>query len=496
MAFLAESTVSITTEDGERTLSVVKDIHTYSRKPEENEDPRQGNGALWYYCTFCPISTNKPSRFASTTGLRNHVTRHHPDKVVGRDRTQDQALIIRLSELYNEARARNMTQQIEEEVLKASIQKRAIVKALIDLIVVRSLSLSIVEWPEFQVFCRTLNPQFDLFKFESIVTPLLGIPRSHSTLRSWIETEYRIQKDVVRKTLQSAKSLIHISLDVWTSPNLYLLLGVCSHFINIESVRQTVTLGLRPVSGHAGEIQFNEGLLPILQEFGIARQLGTIVGDNASTNDTLCRTISNFLKKEFPRDPEWIARQQRIRCMGHMINLVVQAFLFPNKDELVELETYDDQEELDKEIEEQSRAERKSKIRTILGPLGKLHNIVVHIRSSPQRTAAFEKEAGRRIPLDNRTRWNSWFNMLNAVFENTQGIPNHIDQYCSEHSEQLSSDELSSNEWTQLRTIHQYLTPFAEVTLRAEGRTASLDVILDCLDLCLFELKQHKVRYL
>lgn len=43
-------------------------------------------------------------------------------------------------------------------------------------------------------------------------------------------------------------------------------------------------------------------------------------------------------------------------------------------------------------------------IREELGPLGKLHNIVVYIRSSPQRTAEFVSLAERRIPLDNRTR--------------------------------------------------------------------------------------------
>jgi hypothetical protein len=52
-----------------------------------------------------------------------------------------------------------------------------------------------------------------------------------------------------------------------------------------------------------------------------------------------------------------------------------------------------------------------------MGALGKLHNIIVHTRSSPGRTRAIEELAGRRIPLDNRTRWNSWCEMLQVAIQ-------------------------------------------------------------------------------
>jgi hypothetical protein len=124
--------------------------------------------------------------------------------------------------------------------------------------------------------------------------------------------------------------------------------------------------------------------------------------------------------------------------------------------------------------------------------LGKLHNIVVHIRSSPQRQAEWEKLAERRIPLDNRTRWNSWYIMLDTVFEQSER-QNWLDEYCSEYPDQLEKDSLSASEWAQLRTIHKHLLPFYEATLQAEGRTSSLDMILDSLDLCRFQLQAERV---
>jgi hypothetical protein len=49
---------------------------------------------------------------------------------------------------------------------------------------------------------------------------------------------------------------------------------------------------------------------------------------------------------------------------------------------------------------------RRVKFR-LLGPLGKAHNIMAHIRKSPARIAKWIGLVKRMILMDNRTRWNS-----------------------------------------------------------------------------------------
>ena len=61
--------------------------------------------------------------------------------------------------------------------------------------------------------------------------------------------------------------------------------------------------------------------------------------------------------------------------------------------------------------------ERDKNIQDIMGPMGKLHNNVVHIRKSANHTTQFKDRAGKIIPLNNRARWNSWFTMLNVALE-------------------------------------------------------------------------------
>ena len=50
-------------------------------------------------------------------------------------------------------------------------------------------------------------------------------------------------------------------------------------------------LALRTVANNSGEEQWNV-ILSILQDYGIVRKLGAVIGDNSSTNDTLCNAIS------------------------------------------------------------------------------------------------------------------------------------------------------------------------------------------------------------
>jgi hypothetical protein len=74
--------------------------------------------------------------------------------------------------------------------------------------------------------------------------------------------------------------------------------------------------------------------------------------------------------------------------------------LFVDFVEIEELKSYDDQ---DQRGEKEGEEERRVKFR-LIGPLGKMYNIVVYIRGLTARIAEFLELTGRRIPLNNRTR--------------------------------------------------------------------------------------------
>ena len=318
------------------------------------------------------------------------------------------------------------TEEFDIEVLEACLDTTVITEALISLIVVRNLSYALVEWPEFHTLCQVLN-----------CASKGKITTSHSGVANKVKEAWGKHKDVVRRALQSALSHIHISLDIWTSPNQYLLLAIYTHFTTYSQKRQKALLALKKVPGHSGDDQFSI-LLPVLEDYGIVQKLGAIIADNAPSNNTLCVAIQDYWDQELSLD--WDAEYMRIRCIGHIINLIVQAFLFSGIVKIEELESYNEQEQeggIEATDDEVVRVQFR-----LLGPLGKGHNIVVHIRKSAGRTAEFKELAGRMVPMDNRTRWNSWYKMLKVLLE----VRPAIEKYCQDYEDELEEDILSHQE--------------------------------------------------
>lgn len=463
-AISASSTA--TTRSKSRTANVT---WSHTRPAREGEPVFHSRNRI-LYCAHCPPESAYGHHV--TTNFRRHVSSKHHIEIEENPSHLEATIAEKLQQLYIQAKASGETSGVEIQVLQEALNQDQINAALVSLIVTRNLPFRIMEWPEFHVFCRLLNPYSEDF----LVTAHSTVPRLID--RSWQET-----KSLIREKIQSARSIIHISLDIWTSPNRLLLLGICGHFVDRQWHHRKTLLALRPVAGHSGQEQF-QTFLPVLQEYGFSQKLGAIVSDNASTNDTLCRAIRGHLEKV--ENIVWDDSLWRLRCIGHIINLAVEAFLFQDLIE-EDLGALDQEEAEGKMVEDSTRVKFRK-----IGPLGQLHNIVVHIRSSPSRTQEFKDLAKRTIPLDNRTRWNSWFKML-QVSDQTAGA---LDSYSKKYFESLQKDYLSPDDWKRLRSIQSFLEPFHRATLETQGDRASLDRVLFSMDILIrcFEdgLKEYR----
>lgn len=453
-------------------------IHIHCRTRKSNEPKRKGK-ALVYYCKYCESGSS-----TSTTGLRSHIRTNHKDIEVKDARpTVSTASIKEVIEMYDRLYKERQTSELDQLVLHRTIDIQLVLQALIDLIIVRRLPFRIVEWPEFHRFCAALNPS----------SPA-RIPSSHQTIKKRIEEVFPEAKDIVRRAIQSAKTRIHLAVDIWTSPNNYLFLAICASFIDHNDYFRNILIGLRTVPSQSGEDQWSV-LLPVLEEYGCTKAIGVVTGDNSGTNDTLCRAISAYLAEIHRID--WNPSQNRIRCQGHIFNLVVQAYLFNNEEEEEEMASYDKEEFLDIQRDKKQIRERQNKIRTQMGAMGKLHNLIVHIRGSANRTREFVENAGRRVPLDNRTRWNSWYSMLEVA----QQLPvkEALSLYAQKYYDSGTIDKrdiLSPEDWIQLRTIRDHLFIFQEATLYLEGDRTTLERVSESLIAIQKWLQNTSVSYI
>ena len=148
--------------------------------------------------------------------------------------------------------------------------------------------------------------------------------------------------------------------------------------------------------------------------------------------------------------------------------------------EIEELESYDEQDKL-RAFDDTEAIRIQFRL---IGPLGQAHNIVVHIRGSASRTEEFRKLAKRMIPMDNRTRWNSWYDMLVVLLN----LRLAVEKYCQDHEDELEEDILSHLDWKKLCTIKEFLSFFSRATLFTEGDSTSINSVLFIIDVLIKHL--------
>lgn len=364
----------------------ISPVHEHCRRPTP-EEAKEKPESKWIWCKYCPSYSSQ-----NTTNMRIHLDSTHgivvdkaPQAGVRTSATETvDALYAKLLLRLDESKS-----GLDQEILRRTVDQQIVDQTLLDLIIIRRLPFSCVEWPEWHAFIRALNPQGHTF-----------MPASHRTIKDRIDTWFPQAKDMVRKRLQSSQTSIHLAVDIWTSPSHDLLLAICASFVDARNRFRNVLIALRPVHGHGGVSQW-ETLRPVLEDYGIIKHIGTLIGDNSSTNDVLCQTMAHHLGLE--HQINWNQTFQRIRCMGHVLNLVVKAFLFTDDSEEQMMESYDREDGSGQPLDYKGQKERANSIRAKMGVMGKVHNLVIHIRASPNRTKEFEALAGKSIPLDNRT---------------------------------------------------------------------------------------------
>jgi hypothetical protein len=138
-----------------------------------------------------------------------------------------------------------------------------------------------VECPEFRALLSYVNADIDTW-----------LPDTHQTIKKWILRQYDDQKEKVKQRIQSAKSRIHISCDLWTSPNSLAILGVVAHYVTEDGKLEHHTLALKDIDGEHDGSHLAAAIMEVVEDWGFASKLGYFVMDNASNNDTMMKSLS------------------------------------------------------------------------------------------------------------------------------------------------------------------------------------------------------------
>ncbi|KAL7755641.1 hypothetical protein ACKLNR_014168 [Fusarium oxysporum f. sp. zingiberi] len=304
------------------------------------------------------------------------------------------------------------------------------------------------------------------------------VPWGRTATKKDLEDILVSKKAAVKEELDNTVTQIHLSFDLWTSPNRLVFISIFGHFIDRRHLYQSRLLAFkRQMGSHAGE-NIAYTIRNVVRDWGIDGKLGVSICDNAASNDVCLRNLYTTLDASITRaDTE----ARRMRCFGHILNLVAQAFLYGDDAASFELqsEAYGMLERVEEDLEHW-RAK---------GPVGKLHNIVKFIRASPQRTEAFKTHAREQEEVDsyklaeestaeleviqnNATRWNSTYMMIERALVKQSELNSFIQELGLEAdgSKRVpTADVLTSDDWKVLREVSHILEPVYNMTMRTQG---------------------------
>jgi hypothetical protein len=220
------------------------------------------------------------------------------------------------------------------------------------------------------------------------------------------------------------------------------------------------------------------------------------------------------------------SKRRRVRCIAHIINLSLQAFLLAKSQEAINAALEASTDVAGEDLFDHftaALASRQTSTNEASGPsagsapasartrgrrrnsqtqhqgfegigalpaLQQLHNLAIWIRSSTHRQGRWDKAIGIRLGIDNITRWSSWYTMLGKALQKKPLIM----EFLMDNEWDLEGNHLTASDWDLIGKAHLFLQPFAAATLYAEGDTTSITSTLVLMDALLRHYEQQKVR--
>ncbi|PWA36954.1 zinc finger BED domain-containing protein RICESLEEPER 2 [Artemisia annua] len=246
--------------------------------------------------------------------------------------------------------------------------EKVIKKSLIELILLAGLPLKFVEHPAFIEYCKNMQPRFNM--------------PSRFTIARDISKFYLDERKSLFNFLSNKATTLHLTTNTWTSSCKRMnFMVLTAHFIDDDWVMHKRIINFRPIHSLRG-VDIGRALLECITGWGI-KNVMTMTVDNIASNDKALEYLIENLPTKYDGGKHF-----HIRCMAHILNLVVKDCLKIYK----------------KEVDTISLA-------------------VKYIKHSSQRVTKF-KESVEKACTSNKflisecpTRWNSTHDMLKTAIE-------------------------------------------------------------------------------
>ena len=399
---------------------------------------------LYWVCALC-MNRDKPCMYVDKHGTKNAADHL---KKAPHFMTKDGPIAV----------SKSVYKQQLDTAYEQTFSTERFRELLWRLIAVQHLPFSIVSAKEFQDVLKYASP--NLRCNDALIT-------SGTSAKAGLLAMFLAYQVLLIAFLIESPGLIHLSFDLWTAPNHYHMLGVICHFIDKNFKARTILLGMKRLFGpKSGE---NQALLVIevIKKYKLERRLGYCVMDNAKDNDKCLVSIERYLSLQ---GVYWSAEEHRLRCFGHIISLVAQAFISNKPIKPVTRTT-------SKRTANQNKEDKVPWIRPV-DAITKVHAIVFFIMWTGKRILDFIKmfsftDDEMLLPVkENDTRWFSTYLMIRRALVLQDSLDLYVSRFrpASKDEKDIREHIMDGEDWAYIVDIITFFEKLYYLCKGLEGK--------------------------
>lgn len=338
-------------------------------------NPRTGTveTKLYFLCKTCHLTAPDKHKPFKVAGGSQHVLQHfrtvHYSTYMSNVNDQvKQPGRTRAIELFQTS---NPEQQAVYNRLIEATDPDMLRKDILRWIVYDNVPFKKVTSPHFRQLIRATHPLLN----DSVVP-------NERTISRWIVQEFRCHKQEIKESMKTAISRIHLAFDLWTSSRRKAINGITANWVDRKGRCRTALIALTEMGDRHDGVSIATSVQPVINDYDFGCKLGFLVLDNAASNDTCVQELGRL----YDFDPT----ERRLRCVGHILNLIAQELLYGN-----------DYDKFQGAVESVSDLQEQARLWRAQGPIGMIAQIVRWVNKSPGRVKRFEEAQERVWTRDN-----------------------------------------------------------------------------------------------